>query len=210
MEKSITIIEPSILFYEGLTAVLERNSSYKVIYTSDKFIHSKVKLGDILMMDINIFLKWKDLIFGLTLQRTIKIITFANENEAELVIEAIKEGVDAFLLREIDSNEIYNCIECVMEDKMYVHGRATDYLIEKSYLKVYKNSNFYKDNELSVNELNVLNYIAKGLTNKEIAENMGLSEKTIKSHVSNMFLKIGVTNRTALLVKSIKNGLINI
>jgi len=93
---------------------------------------------------------------------------------------------------------------------MYVHGRATDYLIEKSCLKVYKNSNFYKDNELSVNELNVLNYIAKGLTNKEIAENMGLSEKTIKSHVSNMFLKIGVTNRTALLVKSIKNGLINI
>src|SRR5690625_1307967 len=134
MEKSITIIEPSILFYEGLTTVLERNSSYKVIYTSDEFIHSKVKLGDILMMDINIFMKWKDLIFGLTLQRSIKIITFANENEAELVIEAIKEGVDAFLLREIDSNEIYNCIEFVMADKMYVHGRATDYLIEKSCL----------------------------------------------------------------------------
>jgi DNA-binding NarL/FixJ family response regulator len=64
--------------------------------------------------------------------------------------------------------------------------------------------------KLTKREIEVLTYIAKGMFNKEIAEVMGISERTVKNHISNIFKKINVLDRTQAAVFAIKNDIVSL
>lgn len=134
----------------------------------------------------------------------IKVVMLTVENDRRTINTAIDIGADAYVLKESAGSEITNAIRLVNNGEKY---------IDKSLVKIIfsdiKNS-FNKEKEildsLTDRELNILFEISTGLINKEIAEKLFLSEKTIKNYVTNVFRKIYVEDRVQATIFAINNN----
>ncbi|SET68858.1 two component transcriptional regulator, LuxR family [Natronincola peptidivorans] len=123
----------------------------------------------------------------------IKIIILTAYTEREMVIGAIRAGVDAYLLKDIESEEIIKTIIAVYEGKSVLDASVTEEVF--STLKV-DNGNIKSKYNLSPQETKILEMIALGKVNKEIAEALSISDKTVRNYISNIFKKLNVSNRT--------------
>ena len=136
-----------------------------------------------------------------------KIIVLTIHNEIEYLIKAIDIGCDGYILKDSNFDTLKKAIFSVYAGETYIEPSLMPLLnaslAERDVLKD-------KVSELTRRELEVLKMIASGAFNKEIASTLNISERTVKNHVSNIFKKIGVSDRTQAAVFAIKNNIISI
>lgn len=137
--------------------------------------------------------------------KDIKVVMLTVENDRRTINKAIDIGADAYVLKESAGSEITNAIRLVNNGEKY---------IDKALVKIIFSdikSSFNKEksalDSLTDRELNILFEISSGLRNKEIAEKLFLSEKTIKNYVTNVFRKIGVEDRVQATIFAINNNI---
>ena len=157
----------------------------------------KTVVPDILLLDINmpnmngleVLQKMKDM------KMKVKVLVLTVHNEVEYLLKAVDIGVNGYLLKDSESGEDYiqPSLIPVLNSKM-----------------LDRDSDSSKIESLTRRELEVLKMLSYGTYNKEIAEHLNISERTVKNHVSNIFKKIGVTDRTQAAVFAIRNNLITI
>lgn len=123
----------------------------------------------------------------------IKIIILTAYAEDSIVMETIKAGADGYLLKNIESEELIKTILCVYEGGSVLDPSLTDGVFNSIKLDNQKDE---IDSYLSPRETKILQSISLGKTNKEIAEALSISDKTVRNYVSNIFKKINVSNRT--------------
>ncbi|MDR5658393.1 response regulator transcription factor [Serpentinicella sp. ANB-PHB4] len=123
----------------------------------------------------------------------IKIIILTAYTQNETVLGAIRAGVDAYLLKDIESKELINTIIAVYKGKAVLDTSVTEDVFNT--LKI-ENTNIKSKSSLSLQETKILDMIAQGKVNKEIAESLGISDKTVRNYISNIFKKLNVSNRT--------------
>lgn len=214
MDESIkvVIIDRYHLFREGVKLILETNSSFEIIAESDKYevleqASSLFKL-DVLLLDINIFMKNIKNVKQLIEEHDMKVIVLADKGEECFVTEAIKIGVHGFLFKEMDKNSFIQAIHSVKSGEMYIHPEATRSLIEE-YQKLLNGDTeeeFKRPHHLyTKRECEILQLLTDGQSNRKISETLGISEKTVKNHVSSLFKKMQVNDRTQAVVKAIRN-----
>lgn len=137
--------------------------------------------------------------------KDIKVVMLTVENDRRTINKAIDIGADAYVLKESAGSEITNAIRLVNNGEKYI-----DKALVKIIFSDIKN-NFNKEknalDSLTDRELNILFEISSGLRNKEIAEKLFLSEKTIKNYVTNVFRKIGVEDRVQATIFAINNNI---
>lgn len=137
--------------------------------------------------------------------KDIKVVMLTVENDRRTINEAIDIGADAYVLKESAGSEITNAIRLVHSGEKYI-----DKALVKIIFSDIKN-NFNKEksilDSLTDRELNILFEISTGLRNKEIAEKLFLSEKTIKNYVTNVFRKISVEDRVQATIFAINNNI---
>ncbi|EGQ4115178.1 response regulator transcription factor [Staphylococcus pseudintermedius] len=131
----------------------------------------------------------------------IKILVLTSYVDEEHVMSAMQAGADGYEMKDVDPEALMTSIETVLQGDKVIHKDAQqvmDTVITKPHML----------NKLSKRETEVLKEMAKGKTNKEIAETLFVSEKTIKTHVSHILSKLEVTDRTQAAIYAMENHLI--
>ena len=128
-------------------------------------------------------------------------------NEIEYLMKAIEIGVDGYILKDSESSELKKAINLIIGGESYIQPKLIPALNKRL---VTRDIDKDKINSLTDRELEVLIQVANGMFNKEIATTLNISERTVKNHVSNIFKKIGVSDRTQAAVFAIKNDIVKI
>ncbi len=139
-----------------------------------------------------------------------KVLILTIHNEVEYLMKAIEIGVSGYLLKDSESSVLKKAIYAVYSGENYIDATMTPLLKEQKYLKELQREARSKEKLLSTREIEVLCALAEGLYNKEIASKLQISEKTVKNHVSNIFKKIGVSDRTQAAVYAIRHKFVDI
>lgn len=213
MKISILIADDHSMIREGLKQLLELEQNFNVIGFADNGRKAIDKINelhpDILLLDVNM-----PVLGGIeTLAEirknniNVKVIMLTIHNEREYLIKAVELGCDGYILKESDSDELKNAIYNVYEGKRYIQPNMTPML--NSYLAS-KAEDDKKLVGLTKREIQVLKMVAEGMFNRDIAERLEISERTVKNHIANIFKKIQVSDRTQAAVFAIKNNLTEI
>jgi DNA-binding NarL/FixJ family response regulator len=137
-----------------------------------------------------------------------RIIILTSFGEEDKVLPAIRAGAQGYLLKDIPPDELVHAIREAYLGKVQLHPEIAKKLMsvvagqEMSVSHSVKTS----DSRLTEREQEVLNLIAEGLSNREIAEKMFISEKTVKTHVSNILGKLHLEDRTQAAIYALKHG----
>ena len=141
-------------------------------------------------------------------KKTIKVLILTIHNEVEYLVRAVEIGVDGYVLKDSDSVVLKRAIFSIYNGETYIQPELTPLLKER--LREKSNSISGYENTLTRREIEVLKLLAEGLFNKEVAYMLNISEKTVKNHVSNIFKKIKVSDRTQAAVYAIKNNIVDL
>jgi len=125
----------------------------------------------------------------------IKIIILTAYTDDSVVIDSIRAGADAYLLKDIEGDKLIDTIISVYEGENVLSTSAIEDIFNHLRISNSK-SNINRDDNLSNQETKILQMIALGRINKEIALEMGISENTVRNYISRIFKKINVSNRT--------------
>lgn len=137
----------------------------------------------------------------------VKVLILTVHNEIEYLMKAIEIGVDGYILKDSESSELKKAINLIIGGESYIQPKLIPALNKRL---VTRDIDKDKINSLTDRELEVLIQVANGMFNKEIATTLNISERTVKNHVSNIFKKIGVSDRTQAAVFAIKNDIVKI
>lgn len=213
MEIKVMIADDHKMVREGIKQLLELDENISVVaMASDgEECLSFVKdwLPDVLLLDINMPNKnGLDVLEEIKDQGLdVKVIILTVHNEVDYLLRAVEIGVDGYILKDSGSAELINAIMMVMNGESYIQPDMIPMLNSKM---VIRNSDKEKIKNLTKRELEVLILVSEGMFNKEIADKLEISERTVKNHISNIFKKIDVADRTQAAVFAIKNSLIHI
>ena len=127
-----------------------------------------------------------------------RIVIFSNYVRGEEVFQALKNGAAGFVVKSMNLNQLLDAIRRVHAGEKYVPPELTMRMGERTL------------SPLSERETEVLSLIAKGRSNKEIAVDLGVTEGTVKLHVTNILTKLEVNARTEALVVGVRRGIIDI
>lgn len=213
MKTKIMIADDHNLIREGLKQLLEFDGSMEIISEASNGVECLDKLQniipDILLLDINMPEK-----NGLEvleeikkMKYEIKVLILTVHNELEYLLKAVDIGVDGYILKDSESAELKRAINAVLAGENYIQASLIPALNNRL-----ANRDIDKDkiDSLTGRELEVLIQVASGMFNKEIATSLNISERTVKNHISNIFKKIDVSDRTQAAVFAIKNNIIKI
>ena len=134
-----------------------------------------------------------------------KVLILTIHNEVEYLLKAVEIGVNGYVLKDSELAVLRKAIFSVHHGENYIQPSLAPLLMKR----MQENTSEVAEG-LTKREMEVLKLIAEGMYNKEIAEKLMISEKTVKNHVSNIFRKINVSDRTQAAVYAIKNGFVEI
>lgn len=135
-----------------------------------------------------------------------KVLILTIHNEIEYLMKANDIGVEGYVLKDSESAVLKKAIFKVYSGEKYIDFTMVPMLNEK----IAQEREKIEEEKLTRREIEVLKLLAEGLFNKEIAYKLSISEKTVKNHVSNIFKKIGVFDRTQAAVYAIKNNIVEL
>lgn len=209
----LMIADDHKMIREGIKQLLELKESISVVGMASEGNECLSLLknieADVLLLDINMPEK-----NGLdTLKEIkeknidIKTIILTVHNEADYLMKAVEIGADGYVLKDAGSAELIHAIETVMKGESYIQPDMIPMLNSKM---IVRNKDKERIKELTKRELEVLVLVSEGMFNKEIADKLNISERTVKNHISSIFKKIDVADRTQAAVFAIRNNLIHI
>ncbi len=209
----VMIADDHSLIREGLKQLLEFDGSIEIVGEASNGVECLEKLNasspEVLLLDIN--MPEKNGIEVLKQmkedQSPIKVLILTVHNEMEYLMKAVDIGVDGYILKDSESSELKKAIRSVRDGENYIQPSLIPAL--NSQL-LSRDTDKDKISLLTNRELEVLVQVANGMFNKEIATNLNISERTVKNHISNIFKKIDVSDRTQAAVFAIKNNIIKL
>jgi two-component system response regulator DegU len=219
---NILIISPQVLFRKGIEQTLSPESDIKIIDsvgTSNGVEYSVDNLPpDIALLDVDgsgnngfdIALRLKHR------SPNIAIIIFTSYPDDEQLFLALKAQAAAYLSKEATTEEIIHTIrrlvqgEYPINESLHDRPKVAEHVLEKFQELASQSDTGDLISPLTTRETEILEYIAKGFLNKQIASELDISEQTIKNHVTSMLRKLNANARTEAVVIGIKRGIISI
>lgn len=205
----IIIADDHMMIREGLKQLLELDGTMKVIAEANdgeeclNLLNKRIH-PDILLLDINMPKKNGIEVLEYIKQNKIpvKVLILTVHNEVEYLLKAVDIGIDGYLLKDSSYDELKEAIDVVISGNTYIqpsllpalNESMEDYALDKEKIEC-----------LTKRELDVLRLISEGCSNKKISDGLSISERTVKNHISHIFRKINVEDRTQAAVFAIRN-----
>jgi len=209
----IIITDDHKMIREGMKQLLEMEGDIEVVAEANDGIECIEKLQNVnahvLLLDINMPNRNGIDTLSIIKERKIpiKVIMLTVHDEVEYLIKAVDIGVDGYILKDSDSSELRKAIFAVYNGENFIQPNLIP-LLNARMIK--RNSDLAMIDSLTKRELEVLLLVAKGMFNKEVAETLDISERTVKNHISNIFKKIKVSDRTQAAVFAIRNNIVKL
>ena len=208
------ITDDHSMIREGLKNLLELEGDIEVIAEAENGEECLEKLAsgvkpDVLLLDINMpKMNGLEVLKNLKERKLkIKVLVLTVHNETEYLMKAVDIGINGYVLKDSESSELKKAITAIADGENYIQPSLIPALNSKM---IEKNEDELKIDSLTKRELQVLKEVAVGKFNRGIAKEMEISERTVKNHISSIFKKLDVTDRTQAAVFAIKNNLIQI
>lgn len=206
----ILVVDDHTLFRKGLIEILKKNKRLRIVgeaANSREALESyKKKMPDIMLMDISLPDK-----SGIETTKEIlkinpkqKIIILSRYEDEEHILEAYRSGASGYFIKARTVDELFHIINTVEKEGAVIHQT----IVPKLLKGIKKQESPQEKFKLTDKELEILKLLKKALSNKEIAQQTNTSERTIKNHLNNIFQKLGVENRTQVVLKIFERDIV--
>ncbi|MBP2646008.1 MAG: degU [Firmicutes bacterium] len=221
MSIRILIADDHALLRQGIRNVLELEPDFMIVAEAGDGEEALNKVEeidiDVALVDVNMP-KYNGLEVTKRLHQikpSIKVIVLTIHDDESYVVEVVKAGASGYLLKDIEPGMLIKAIRTVYNGESFIYPT----LAKKLFGQITRGNDEVnagtanmmqrrRGERLTMREIEVLQLIAKGLSNQEIAGKLFLSEKTVKNHLTNIFRKIEVVDRTQAVLYSIKNKIV--
>lgn len=222
MAIKILIADDHALVRQGIKRVLNFESELEVIGEADDgqkaLGMTLVMQPDVLLLDLNM-----PVTDGMEVARQLqaakcktRIIVLTIHDSDNYVLELLKNGVKGYLLKDVEPSMLVKAIHEVHEGRSFIYpeleerifggiGKADD--INEKAREMWREG---RNDRLTSREMEVIQCIAKGFSNQDIAQALFVSEKTVKNHLTNIFRKLNVNDRTQALIKVLKDNMVDL
>lgn len=211
MRYKVLIVDDHFVVREGLKLILETDKSFEVVGEAE---NGEVALQlvldihpDVILMDLNMpILSGLETIKVLNEKKiSIPIIILTTYNEDDLMIKGIELGAKGYLLKDTTRDELFRTIESAVRGETLLQPEVMVKIMASKGKKELGTNRFNKP-ILTQKELFVLEALAKGDRSKDIAFDMGIAERTVKAHLTNIYNKLGVNSRVEAVATAIREG----
>jgi len=209
----ILIADDHSMVRQGLKQILELEEDISVIALATNG-NEAVKLAkehrpDIILMDINMpGTNGLQAIGELKLEKfPSKIIVLTIHEDREYLFKTLQMGAEGYVLKDAEPSVLIDAIRNVFRGQSFIQSNMTKELVREFNRVTLHEKGKHEENSLTPREIEVLQLIAEGMINKEIAKQLYISEKTVKNHVSNIFKKLNVSDRTQAAIYAFKNNI---
>jgi two-component system, NarL family, response regulator LiaR len=212
----VVLADDHPLMRQALRLVLEKQGDFEIV----------AEAGDgeeaiRLVREHNPFLVIMDIsmpkISGLEATRQIKashpsiiILVLTIHNDNDQVLKILNAGANGYLLKTAYGDEIVTSIRALISGKTVLSPEVSRVVLKYAYQHSPEPVKVDISDKLSARDLEILRLSAKGISNKEIAEKLGLSLRTVKGYLADVFLKLNVGSRTEAVVVSLRKGIISL
>ncbi len=209
----ILIADDHSMVRQGFKQILELEDSMEVVGQAANG-EEAIKLAreikpDVILMDINMpGMNGMQAIEALKAENpNYKIIVVTIHQDKAYLFKALQLGASGFVQKDADISVLIDAIKKVYMGEAYVQPKMTNDLVKEfSRVTAYDHEK-HLNKDLTKREIEVLELVAEGMLNKEIAKSLYISEKTVKNHVSNIFKKLSVSDRTQAAIYAYKNNI---
>lgn len=207
----VLITDEQSLFRDGLSLRLKQiNQDISILQASDiiemQKIISRENDIDILILDIDLAeLNSAEVISKIKITSpNTKIVVISSSEDTRTIKKILSYGVKGYIPKKSDSNILSGALKLILDGGTYIPPVMLDNTIDYSI----HNINGYPKKNLTNRQSQVLDLIAQGKSNKQIAYDMGVSEATVKLHINALLRSLKVNNRTQAVITAQKMGLI--
>ncbi len=209
----IMIVDDHKMVCEGLTRLIEFDEKVKVVETANDGIDCLNKIRrakpDLVLLDMNMpEMNGIELLKILNQRKSRpKILVLTVHSEIEYLMKVLDLGVEGYILKDCGSKELLRAVHLVYHGEKFIQPSLIPMLNSRL---IAKDLDQEKMESLSKRELDVLKLVAAGHFNKDIAQLLNISERTVKNHLCNIFRKIDCEDRTQAAVFCIRNGIVSV
>ncbi|AIW86593.1 MULTISPECIES: response regulator [Bacillus] len=213
MKYNVLIVDDHFVVREGLKLIIETSDSFQIIGEAangeEALSFIEKKKPDVILMDLNMpKMSGLETIEALNKkQNHTPIIILTTYNEDELMLKGIELGAKGYLLKDTDRENLFRTLEAAIRGEILLQPNIMEKIVKYKRKEVHADK--VAENNLTDKELFVLKAIARGYKNKEIAFDMGIAERTVKAHLTNIYNKLGVNSRSEAVAVSIERKLIH-
>lgn len=214
MKYKILIVDDHLVVREGLKLLIETSDKYVVIGEAENG-RMAIELVDNLKPDAILMDLYMPVMSGLEaikeIRRTnpeIPIIILTTYNEDQLMMEGIEAGAKGYLLKDTGVKNLFESIDSALRGETLLQPEITE-RIQNYKIKLSKEQSKAKV-RLTPKEKTILQAVAHGSTSKEIAYDIGIAERTVKSKLTSIYNKLGVDSRTEAVAVAIQSGIIHL
>lgn len=206
----VLLADDHLLIRNGIKLMLNKNSDFEIVMEANNgkevidYLENNANMIDVVLMDINM-----PIMDGIEAARLISkyhknvnVLALTMHTEEPYITKMLKAGVLGYILKETGTSELVSAIKSVAMGNKYFSNEVSVTVINSLM-----NLEAAKASPLSERELEVLRYIAVGLTNKKIAVALSISARTIETHRRNILEKLKIKNTAEMIKYAIENKL---
>ena len=209
----VLIVDDQVVVTEGLRVILNLTTTIEVVGIAHNGVQAIELVGtlkpDLVLMDLKM-----PIMNGIRATQAIReqypetyVLVLTTYDADEWVFDAIREGASGYLLKDSEANDIIRAIEGTIEGQTHIDPAIANKLLALARQQIQPNTAVFAS--LSERERTMLRYIARGLTNSDIARKLLLAEGTVRNNVSTILNKLGVADRTQAAALAWHHGLVN-
>jgi len=213
---NIILADDHRIFRDGIKSLLSENDFIRIVGEASSgnelLCLLKAKQPDIVIVDITMpGLSGIEVTSQISLlYPNIRIMILSMHTDEEFVINSFKAGAKAYLPKDTSKEELLEAIQTLYNGGEY-YGKSVSESFLKSYIKKQKTEQALKENdELTQREIQVLKMAANGIPNKDIAEKLFISIKTVDAHKNHIMQKLKLKNTAELVLYAVKNNIIEV
>ncbi len=207
----IMLVDDRLLVRDGIASLL-RARGHEVVAEANNGREALEKVGqalpDLVLMDIRM-----PQMNGLEATRLIKarypdmkIVMLTVSDDEQDLFEAIKSGAHGYLLKDLEASQFFEALDDIATGQAVLPTRLAGKLLEEFRSQARRAGGAEEGELLSAREQEVLTLVAQGLTNKEVAEKLYISENTVKYHMKNILDKLHLQNRAQVIAWAARQG----
>ncbi len=211
----VLIADDHAMVRQGLKTIIELEDDMFVVAQAsngEEAINlARKERPDVILMDINMpgtngiqaikTLKEED--------SNYKIIVLTLHQDREYLFKTLQMGCEGYVIKDAESSVLIEAIRSVYKNQTYIQPNMTGELVKELNRVTLSDKERHFANNLTNREIEVLLLITEGMINKEIAHKLYISEKTVKNHISNIFKKLEVNDRTQAAIYALKHNIRN-
>ncbi|WP_243557758.1 response regulator transcription factor [Priestia megaterium] len=214
MQHKILIVDDHLVVREGLKLLIETSDKYVIVGEAENG-RTAIELVQKLKPDVILMDLYMPVMSGLEaikeIRRTnpaIPVIILTTYNEDQLMTEGIEAGAKGYLLKDTSLENLFESLDSAIRGETMLQPEITE-RIQNYKTKLLKEQSKAKIT-LTPKEMTILQAVAHGSTSKEIAYDIGIAERTVKSKLTSIYNKLGVDSRTEAVVVAIQSGIIHL